>query len=225
LAAEPPLRGAALPPTMATVDFCGYTWSVEDGGAYSNQNVWLDTSGYMHLKVRNDSGNWTCAKVTSTSNIGSGILQWQIIGNHDTLDKNVVLSLYGDRGIDGQDEIDIQFSKFGADSGNNGMFTVYPNVPGYSKVTNAFTYSLSGTESTARYKWSSTRIIFLLMNGFQSITSTSGLITQWSYLPSLPSRYIPQESMPVIMSLDLHNGAPPSDSQEVEMVIKNFTKG
>lgn len=217
---------------MTTITAFGMTWNLKDGidinpgpNSYnSTQNVWLDEYGFLHLKITNDGGTWNCAEVTSQDTLSFGTYQWHINTRTDLLDKNVVLSFGGNRGISLQDEIDTQFSKFGSDIGNNALNTVYPNVSGYTKTTHSYPYSLTSAFHTVRYKWISTRTTFLIMNGLQVPNSTIGLIHQWNYAPSMPSRYIPQESMPVVIGLYLFNGVPPSNSEEVEVVVQSFTK-
>ena len=117
-----PLAGSlmtALPLMGKTVLFCGYEWSVRSGrggpgpNSWDDNNVWLDDSGALHLKISHRDGQWSCAEATMRKRLGLGIYEFQISGGIDRLDDNVVLGLFNyptsDIGSDATHEIDIEF--------------------------------------------------------------------------------------------------------------------
>src|ERR1700722_197489 len=133
--------GAALlvaPMAHAATPFVwkGHTWKVTSGGMAgvadgSPNNVSIDGSGYLHLKITSTAGTWTASELFTTDDLGFGTYQWQVDGPIDVYDKNVVLGLfpYGPAagiGADGTNEIDIEYARWGQPSGPNGDWTDYP---------------------------------------------------------------------------------------------------
>ncbi len=121
----------------ASLTWKGHTWNVTSGGmagvaAGSPSNVSVDSDGYLHLKITNNSGTWTAAELFTTDRLGFGTYQWQVDGPIDVFDKNVVLGLfpYGPAvgiGADGTNEIDIEYSFWGQTNGNNGDLRTIPH--------------------------------------------------------------------------------------------------
>jgi len=107
------------------------------------------------MKITNNGGTWTAAEIFTTDKIGFGTYQWQIDGPVDKLDKNVVVGLYpygpqAGIGSDGQNEIDIEYARWGNASYPNGNYTVYPPTGTGSNET-TFDFTLTGTYTTSRF--------------------------------------------------------------------------
>jgi hypothetical protein len=188
-------------------------------------NVSVDANGYLHLQLRENGGEWTAAELFTTERLGFGTYQWQIEGPIDTYDANVVLGLfpYGPAhgiGMDGTNEIDIEFARWGRPDGPNGDFTNYP-ASGSTIGELAFSFMLSGTLSTARFTWTSTSITDFLFDGLEPIDGSGTPLKTWTYMPVQPSTNIPQEPLPLGMNLWCFE-APPSDGQPVEIVVRDF---
>ena len=215
----------------ATINWKGHTWNVTAGGMAgvcqgNATNISIDTDGYLHMKITNNGGTWTGAEIFTTDKIGFGTYQWQIDGPVDKLDKNVVVGLYpygpeAGIGSDGQNEIDIEYARWGNASYPNGNYTVYPPTgTGSSEIT--FDFTLTGTYTTSRFTWSSTQIDFVTMSGFEPLGSTVGLIKAWTFAPTGPATKVPQQALPLGMNLWCFN-APPSNGQNVEIIVRDFT--
>ena len=230
---------AVLTPTLAigrvchaaTINWKGHTWNVTAGGMAgvcqgNAANVSIDSDGYLHMKITNNSGTWTGAEIFTTDTIGFGTYQWQIDGPVDKLDKNVVVGLYpygpqAGIGSDGQNEIDIEYARWGNASYPNGNYTVYPPTGmGSSEIT--FDFALTGTYTTSRFTWSSTKIDFVTTSGFEPLGSTAGLIKAWTFSPATPATKVPQQALPLGMNLWCFQG-PPSNGQNVEIIVRDFT--
>jgi len=227
------LLGLALarPAQAADLTWKGLDWNFTDGGmagvaAGASSNISVDGSGYLHLKITKSGNTWTASELFTTQKLGFGTYQWQIEGPVDTFDKNNVLGLfpYGPAagiGGDGTNEIDIEFSRWGQANGVNADFTDYPNS-GTVVGETSFDFSLGGsTSSTARFVWNSTSIESSVLKGHQALASETGLLKKWKYAPNNPSVNIPQQAMPLGMNLWCFE-APPSDGQNVEIVIRDF---
>ena len=221
----------AVPAGAATLKWKGYDWSMTDGGMAgvaqgSSANISIDANGYLHLKIVKNGGTWTASEMFTTQKLGFGTYQWQIEGPVDVFDKQAVLGLfpYGPAagiGGDGTNEIDIEFSRWGQANGVNADFTDYPNSGNVVGET-SFKFSLDGgTSSTARFVWTNSSIESSILKGHQPLVSETGLLKKWLYAPPNPGTNIPQQAMPLGMNLWCF-GAPPSDGQNVEIVIRDF---
>jgi hypothetical protein len=188
-------------------------------------NISIDTDGYLHMKITNNGGTWTAAEIFTTDKIGFGTYQWQIDGPVDKLDKNVVVGLYpygpeAGIGSDGQNEIDIEYARWGNASYPNGNYTVYPPTgTGSSEIT--FDFTLTGTYTTSRFTWTSTKIDFATLSGFEPPESTAGLIKAWTFSPATPTTKVPQQALPLGMNLWCFE-SPPSNGQNVEIIVRDF---
>jgi MYXO-CTERM domain-containing protein len=214
----------------AEIEWKGYTWSVTNGGmagvaAGDPANVSVDASGYLHLAVRKKGDAWTAAELFTTTRLGFGTYQWQLDGPIDTFDKNVVLGLfpYGPAagiGSDGTNEIDIEYSRWGQDSGPNGDWTNYP-ASGATVGELSYEFSLAGgTLSTSRFIWTPSSIEDFLFGGLEPLSSSQSLIKSWKYSPSNAKTNIPQQSLPLGMNLWCFDI--PSDGKNVEIVVRDF---
>ncbi|RYZ91168.1 MAG: hypothetical protein EOO68_24080, partial [Moraxellaceae bacterium] len=119
----------------ATITWKGQVWEVtgnEPIGAPSGgqingneSNVSIDANGYLHIKITKNGNTFTGAQLFTKNNLGFGTYQFQIEGDLANLERGVVLGLfpYGPAagiGVDGENEIDIEFSKWDdPNSGNN----------------------------------------------------------------------------------------------------------
>ncbi|MES2063779.1 MAG: glycoside hydrolase family 16 protein [Bacteroidota bacterium] len=216
--------------TNATISWSGYTWNVKaptgtagPGPNYWNPaNVWVDTNGWLHLKISKNLTNnhWECAEISSTQNFGYGTYQWQIDGPIATFDKNIVLGLFDYSGNDGRDEIDIEFARWGNSAWPNLNYTIFPKAgdpPAAASYSTEFT-SPGGTYTTHRFKRTSTSVVFKSLYGFYDDDTNLFLTKTFNS----PGTSISTLSMPVLLNLWCFNGLAPSNGQGVEVVIHNF---
>ena len=73
----------------------------------SEESVWVDDQGHLHLKLRIIDNVWHSAQVTLPDALGYGTYQFQIASNPDLLNPNVVFGLFVYE--DDFNEIDIEF--------------------------------------------------------------------------------------------------------------------
>ena len=190
----------------------------------------MDAHGFLHLLITADPSapnGFACAELWTTDNLGFGTYQWQIESRIDAYDPWVVLGLfpYGAPllGPDGSNEIDIEYSLWGASHGHDGGFTIYPDS-GTKVGHRGFTFNLAGTYTTSRFTWDAKGIEFWLLGGFQPVGTVSNVISTWNYLPENPAVDIPQRPMPLHINLWLDKGHAPVNHQPVEVIIHTFTK-
>jgi hypothetical protein len=215
-----------------TIKWSGYTWKVKEPAEatgpgpnfWSGSNVWVDGSGWLHLKVSKNAtnGRWECAEVASTESFGMGTYQWQIDADIDKFDKNVVLGLFDYSGTDARDEIDIEFARWGNSAYPNLNYTVYPKVgdpPRHTSYSTEFT-SPNGTYTTHRFIRTPSSVTFKTLYGHLNDEPKDNLFLSKEF--KSPSVSISSVNMPVLLNLWLFKGLAPTDDKPFEVVIHNF---
>ena len=177
-----------------------------------SRNVFIDRQGYLQLGIVNRNGTYTSAEVFSRDLMGFGTYQWWIQGPVDGMDPATVLGLfpYGPQagiGVDGENELDIEFSKWGGTlcGGRcNADFTFWPST-GQLRVGPAekdYALNLHGSNlTTARLTWTSTSVTATVMLGPQPLGTTRNVLQTWTYRPANPKLHIPQRPVPLGMNL------------------------
>lgn len=228
----------------ATITWKGQVWDVtgnEPIGAPSGgqingnaSNVFIDGNGYLHVRISKNGGStFTGAQLFTQKNLGFGTYQFQIEADLANMEKGVVLGLfpYGPTagiGVDGENEIDIEFSKWNdPNSGNNADFTYYPPTGfGTSDYQASFEHNFfvnfgGATLSTSRIEWTPTTINSTIMTGLQPIGTTANVISPNDYYaPSNPTSKIPQVALPLGINLWTYGSKP---TKELDIIIRDFT--
>lgn len=228
LPAELDENSVAKVKTMRSCDsrmiiFAGYNWIVKSstskvgpGPNYfsdSEENVWVDPNGRLHLKITPRDCKWYCAEVILEDSFGYGEYIFHLASRADQLNENIVLGLFTwDNCPDptyGNREIDIEFSRWGEVENDNAQFVVQPYYnPGNM---HRFNMQQDEDESTHSFTWLENSI------RFQSIYDDSAEL--WTYT----GEDIPQPGDEnARINLWLFSGQSPSDGKEAEIVIENF---
>ncbi|HUN64435.1 MAG TPA: hypothetical protein VMU53_20715 [Candidatus Sulfotelmatobacter sp.] len=227
------LTGHTVRASSNTLHWMGRDWVLTNGGMAGvvkgdPGNVSVDAHGYLHLRITDRDGNYTAAEVFTTENLGFGTYQWQVEGAVDKMDPTTVLGLfnYGARahiGVDAENEIDIEFSQWNKTChGCNADFTFYPSTGNKSlgPMEDNFTYDPKGsTLTTARFEWSSTRIVGTIMSGLQPIGTTANVLQTITFAPPDYAARIPQVPLPLAMNLWCFHATPASNQ---EVILRNF---
>jgi hypothetical protein len=179
------------------------------------ESVWVDGDG-LHLRIRNVGGTWYCSEVTSVLPTRHGMHRFYVESRVDLLDRNVVASpfLYKDD----SHEIDIEFSKWRKQSGNNTQYVVQP----YHAFGNIHKYEMALKDglSTHCLNWLSDSIHFKSFHGHSEEPPTSeSLIQDWTYTGGDNPRE--SEGLSIHINLWLIGGAAPADGKEAEFVVRN----
>jgi hypothetical protein len=208
-----------------TIDFAGYKWDIKSGyggpgpnyWSDSEDNVWVDSEGRLHLKITNRSGSWYCSEVCTQHFTQYGKHRFYVIHRLDELDKNVVLGLFLYK--DDETEIDIEFARWGVE--NPGYNAQYVVQPWYKKGNmERFLMQLGGTYTTHYLDWQSSEIEFKSIHGHsEEPPDDNYLIHEWAYTgDDIPAE---EEDLRAHINIWLQGGNPPSDGQEVEIIIKD----
>jgi len=218
---------------LETVQWMGREWRLTNGGMAGvvtgdPGNVSIDANGYLHLRIVRRGSSYTASELFTVGKLGFGIYQWQIEGHIDNMDKTTVLGLfnYGAEagiGVDGENEIDIEFSRWNDTChGCNADFTFYPASGNklLGPMEDNFTYDpKSSTLTTARFEWSSTRIVATIMSGLQPIGTTANVLQTLTFAPPDFHARIPQVPLPLAMNFWCFRATPASDQ---EVIVRNF---
>ncbi len=202
-----------------TISFSGYEWSVKDlfwgpGPNYfsdSTENVWVDEQGRLHLRITQQAGKWYTAEVVSKDAFGYGTYAFTVGGRVDQLNENVVLGLFTwdtDACETDFNEIDLEVWREQADN-LNFQYVVQP-----FQTCGRFRFALPAVENlTHVFEWQPDRIRFRSLQGRKIMQSWD--FTNAACIP------VPVNGN-ARMNLWLKNGNPPTDGQEVEVVITHF---
>lgn len=117
------------------IHFSGYDWEVYQvpsdsfGVLHANSpaNVWTDDKGWLHLRLTNDSGEWTGAEINLARGLGYGSYSFTV--RDAPLEAATVLGLFTWDPLDaGQNhrEISIQLSRWGEADIKNAQFVIQP---------------------------------------------------------------------------------------------------
>jgi hypothetical protein len=207
--------------------FSGYEWIAEGSGgkrinpgqnyfSCSDDNVWVDENGYLHLRITKREGKWYCAKVTLKESYSYNKYIFTVASRVDKLDRNVVGGLF--TYLDDSNEIDIEFSRWGIKNNPDGQFIIQP---AHNKGNSyRFKLKLKETYSTHIIDWRKDKIDFSSYRGPYLENPPKGtIIKKWSY----SGMDIPcEDEERVIINLWLFNGMPPSDDNEAEMILSSF---
>jgi len=179
-------------------------------------NVWVDAEGHLHLRIRKIGDTWYCSEVRTVEPTGYGMHRFYIIGRIDELDRNVIFApfLYKDA----TNEVDIEFTRWGSTepAAHNAQYAIQPFYE--SGNIHTFRMDLSGTWTTHYFDWSYSNILFKSIHGHHQEPPDPGLLIQeWNNTGTR----IPDERMDlnIHINLWLNHGYPPSNSQDVEVVV------
>ena len=212
-----------LPSTTRIINFSGYEWVVRTsderkqgpGPNYfsdSEENVWLDEGGRLHLKIVERGGNWYCSGVTLRRSQGFNKYVFYLSSRIDELDENVVGGLF--TYMNDEEEIDIEFSKWSNSENENSQFAVQPSYLQGNKTR--FNLNLKSELSTHLFDWKPNKIEFASYKGHTLEPESEDVISTWTYTGNnIP----PDNEERLKLNLWLFKGNGPKNNQETEMII------
>jgi hypothetical protein len=215
------------------ISFAGYNWWVKrhyervgPGPNYfssSQENVWVDPNGYLHLKIIQKDGKWYCSEAIADGSFGYGTYIFTIQGRIDLLDENIVLGLFTWEDCVPQyhyREIDIELSRWGNPKNDNAQFVVQPwDTPG-NMIRFNVDLAAGPNETTQIFTWCHNSIRFRsYLGNFCIVPPTENIVSSWSYTGNdLP----PHGGENPRINFWLINGNAPNNGQDAEIVIKSF---
>ena len=211
------------PPTANTITWSGRTWEVKSsqgkvgpGPNYfssATENVSVDADGRLHLRITYRNARWNCAEIVSTESLGYGTYSFDLASPVDELDPNVVLGLFtwSDKAAYAHREIDVEFARWGnAADPTNAQYVVQPyDLAGHML---RWTLPAGAVPTTHDFRWQSNRIDFVSF-------APNGWTKSWTFSGSGVPRTGGEN---VRLNLWLFGGAPPTDGQDVEVIVDSF---
>lgn len=232
LHAEAVAHAAQSRPAGREIEFSGYTWWVKDsagnpvgpGPNYfsgSEENVWVDDEGRLHLRITKKGDQWHCAEIVSVRSFGYGTYRVYLDTPVEEVDLNAILGLFtwSDSPEYTHREIDVEITKWSdPEDSDNAQFVVQPwTTPG-----NRERYRIPEDEprTTHCFEWTAKRIKFISYeNHFKNQRSADKKCESWSYSGS----DVPQAGDENYrMNLWLNEGMEPSDGEGMEVVVSRF---
>ena len=213
--------GSAGAADSKTLVFSGYEWRIRDapsdrGGKnfYDPNNAWADSEGALHLRIAKSAGQWTCAEVTLTRNLGYGTYSF-VVRDTSQLEPPVVLSMFTwDYGGSDQNhrEMDIEISKWGDPTSKNAQYVVQP----FFVPENASRFSLPPGLMTHSLRWEPGRVSFKTVR--ESSSRSARVVAEHSFTSGVPAAGIET----VRMNLYVFGGAKNPLQNGAEVVIEKF---
>ena len=203
--------------------FSGYDWEVRTeasprGGKtnpYSADNAWTDARGFLHLRLNRVDGQWTCAEVSLTQSLGSGLYQFTV-ADSSRLDRAAVMTLftYDLAAMDQHHrEMDIEISRFGDPGGENAQYVVQP----YYDPENVVRFSVPAGRLTYSFRWESGRVAFQTVRGSAPAAGSRG-IAEHTFSSGVPS----PGGESVFMNLYAFGNSPIPVQSPAEVTIEKF---
>jgi hypothetical protein len=211
---------AGKPGYPTRVTWSGATWQVKTStsavgpgpNVFSAANVTVDQVGFLHLRIAQQAGTWTCAEIIGPTSFGYGTYSFVVASSLASFDPNAVLGLFtwSDRARYAHREIDIEVAKWGnAADTTNAQFVVQP----WDRAGHLVRFAEPGNVRTLQqFTWSKGQVDWLATN-----LDTGAEIARASYQGTdVP---VPGDER-VRLNLWLFNGAAPSAPAEV--VVESF---
>jgi hypothetical protein len=212
--------GGSRRPRPRIIAFAAHTWQVKTSASAvgpgpnyfsdSDDNVWVDGRGRLHLKVTHLDGKWYCAEVVNTRSLGHGRYTFTLGSSVDNLDPSLVFGLFtwSDDPAYHNRDIDIEFSRCAnGDDPTNGQYVVQP----YDHIGNL-------KRITQRTLASSRQSFDWRKAGFR-FASSSAAPSAWTYR----GRDVPEPGTEhVRMNLWLNRGGAPTNDRPAEVIIDSF---
>lgn len=209
---------------QSTVDFSGYKWNVRNGsgGPGPNKwsddpsNVWVDTLGYLHLKILKTGDSWYCSEVYTQQSLGYAEYSFELVSDPELYDPNIVVGLFTYE--NDNREIDIEFAKWGNTQGLSSWYTVQP-APYTPENHFGFMMGLQGRVSSHSFRWTHDSIIFRSSTPYiLPISSKDSILAEWIYTgSSIP----PPGNERLHLNFWLFQGKAPTNGESAEIIIRS----
>ena len=205
-----------------TLQFSGYEWQVRNvrstrGGrdnVYDSGNAWTDANGFLHLRIANNSGQWSCAEVKLGRSLGYGTYRF-VVRDVSHLEPAAVLSIFTwDEADAGQNhrEMNIELARWGDAASKNAQYVVQP----YYVPANVVRFNVPAGVLTHSFRWEPDRVAFKTVRG--SIADGPGSVAEHVFTSGVPAPG--NESM--YLDLFIFGNAENPLQKDVEVVIEKF---
>ncbi len=162
------------------IQFSGYEWEAREvvsgrGGRsniYDPANAWTDANGHLHLRITQKSGQWTCAEVRLTRNLGYGSYAF-VVRETSQLEPAAVFSMFTWDDLSAGEnhrEMNIELTRWGDTANKNAQYVVQP----YYVPANVVRFMAPSGALTHSFRWEPGRATFKTVRG--SLTSSGAKV-------------------------------------------------
>lgn len=209
--------------TLATtLQFSGYEWQVRNVGSnrggrqnkYGSTNAWTDANGFLHLKIANKAGQWSCAEVKLLRSLGYGSYRF-VVHDVSQLEPAAVLSLFTwDDDDAGQNhrEMNIELATWGDAASKNAQYVVQP----YYVPANVVRFNVPAGVLTHSFRWEPGRVAFKTVRG--SVADGPGLVADHVFTSGVPA----PGGESIHLDLFIFGNAKDPLQKDAEVVIEKF---
>lgn len=211
-------------PSERVIKFSGYDWIVRKTNTTkegpgpnlfsdTEDNVWVDDKGRLHLKITHKGGLWYCSGISMRNSLSYGKYTFFVNSDITQLDENVVAGLF--TYLTDVEEIDIEFSKWSLGNNMNSQFAVQPSDKSGNKVRFDIPANVGSTSHS--FNWQKDKIEF---ESLSNLTSSPKVLHKWEYKgPNIPM----DKEERLKINLWLFRGQMPKSLMEQEIVIDSVT--
>ncbi len=203
--------------------FSGYDWAVrsvesDHGGdtyAYDPANAWVDRQGYLHLRMQQRDGRWTCAEVVLTRSLGYGTYRF-VVQDSAVLSTTAVLGMFTWDDTSSEQshrEFDIELSSWGETNNAAAHYVVQP----FFLPENQYRFKAPSGIVTHLFSWRPGSVAFASYRGTEVLPGESPL-GQHTFTARLKT---PGHEAIRISLYDFHH-TNRSSPKPVEVVIRGF---
>jgi hypothetical protein len=217
-------EGKATAPIVAkTIHFSGYDWVVRAAGSdrggqpndYDPANAWTDDKGYLHLRMLERNGQWSCAEVWLMHSLGFGTYRF-VVQDSAHLPSSAVLGMFtfDDTGADAvHNELDIEISRWGNAKGKNAQYVVQP----YYVPENVTRFEAPAGVLSHMFRWEPGNVTFRTFRGSETGRGTRA-VNEHVFTSGVPA------SAGETIHIDLYDYHHSSTSAQppTEVVIEKF---
>ncbi|MBL8006561.1 MAG: hypothetical protein JNJ56_03460 [Ignavibacteria bacterium] len=230
------------------ISWSGFLWCVRSsnetkcypGPNYysgSSDNVRVDSSGDLHLRITKRNGKFYCAELFTVEAVSYGLYTFYVTGRLDTLDRNIVAGIFtwNDKNCltNANSEIDIEFTRWGKE-GNPDVIEYSVQPANGGNETERFTswpLQYTGNNTVHFMNWTPNLIYWSSYKGHTNPPSENDLISYWSFNTNNPPKSSencnsnpiiipdPEDNTQINLNFWLNHGSYPSDNAEAEIII------
>ena len=205
-----------------TLQFSGYEWQIRSvrstrGGRnnnYDTANAWTDENGFLHLRIAQQDGEWSCAEVKLPRSLGYGTYRF-VVRDVSHVEPAVVLSLFTwDEAEAGQNhrEMNIELARWGDAASKNAQYVVQP----YYVPANVVRFNVPAGVLTHSFRWEPGRVEFKTVRG--PVADGPTPIAQHVFTSGVPS----PGGESIHLDLYLFGNAKDPLQNDIEVVIEKF---
>lgn len=206
------------------IHFSGYDWDVEsadsdrggEANSYDPDNAWVDSKGYLHLRMTNQNGRPACAEVSMNRSLGYGTYRF-VVQDSAHLDPSATVGLFTfdlmSPSEGRNDELDIELSRWGLAANKNAQYVVQP----FFVPENVSRFQAPPGPLTHMFRWEPGKVTFQTVRG-TTFGPGQKMVSEKVFTSGIP---VPASEKVHIDLYDFQHSRHPS-KLPIEVVVEKF---